>query len=251
VTDPAILTKRARQELARAIKWIAKDNPGTADGLNDAVLHAAQLIGRTPLVGPTGYISPAGGIRPMTWARTEARRSLPRNVAQTPDQAYDPPMGHGPTLLELSQSEDWQQTLARLAALPKAVAPAWPVIHLDEILARPTRLTDRITPDAVAKLLAYKQAVEAALPGMIETLILFGSRARGDAHAGSDYDVAIILRGKLGDDRGIRRRLSDVAFDQLTGDDLDMQTIELGADEFRPARRELTMRIAMDGVPIR
>ncbi len=51
MTDPAILTKRARQELARAIKWIAKDNPGTADGLNDAVLHAAQLIGRTPLVG--------------------------------------------------------------------------------------------------------------------------------------------------------------------------------------------------------
>jgi len=158
-------------------------------------------------------------------------------------------MENGPTLLELSQSDDWPQALARLAALPKAVAPAWPVIHLDDILARPTRLTDRIAPDAVAKLLAYKQAVEAALPGMIETLILFGSRARGDAHDDSDYDVAIILRGKLADDRDIRRRLADVAFDHLS-DDMDIQALPLNAEAFRPAKTELAMRIAMDGVPV-
>jgi len=160
-------------------------------------------------------------------------------------------MENGPTLLELSQSDDWPQTLARLAALPKAVAPAWPVIHLDEFLARPTRLTDRITPDAAAKLLAYKQAVEAALPGMIEALILFGSRARGDAHDDSDYDVAIILRDGLRRNGDIDRVLAQIWFDQLTGDELDIQTIELGADEFRPAETELTTRIAMDGIPIR
>ncbi len=51
MTVPAILTKRARQELARAVKWIAKDNPDAADGLNDAVLDAARLIGRKPMVG--------------------------------------------------------------------------------------------------------------------------------------------------------------------------------------------------------
>jgi predicted nucleotidyltransferase len=158
-------------------------------------------------------------------------------------------MENGPTLLELSQSDDWPQALARLAALPKAVAPAWPVIHLDEILARPTRLTDRITPEAAAKLLAYKQAVEAALPGMIEALILFGSRARGDAHADSDYDVAIILRGTRADDREIRRRLADVAFDHLS-DDMDIQALPLNAEGFRPAKTELATRIAMDGVPV-
>jgi toxin ParE1/3/4 len=51
VTVPAILTKRARQELMRAVKWIAKDNPDAADGPNDAVLDAARLIGRKPMVG--------------------------------------------------------------------------------------------------------------------------------------------------------------------------------------------------------
>jgi predicted nucleotidyltransferase len=158
-------------------------------------------------------------------------------------------MENGPTLLELSQTEDWPKALARLAAMPKAVAPAWPVIYLDEILARPARLTDRITPQAAAKLLAYKRAVEAAFPGMIEALILFGSRARGDAHDESDYDVAIILRGTLADDRDIRRRLADVAFDHLS-DDVDIQAVPLNAEAFRPAKTELTTRIAMDGVPV-
>jgi len=160
-------------------------------------------------------------------------------------------MENGPTLLELSQSEDWPQALARLAALPKAVAPAWPVIHLDEILARPTRLTDRITPEAAAKLLAYKQAVEAALPGMVEALILFGSRARGDAHDDSDYDVAIILRDGVARDRDVDSRLAKAWLDQLTGDDIDIQTITFGVDSFRPAETELTTRIGIDGVAIR
>jgi predicted nucleotidyltransferase len=160
-------------------------------------------------------------------------------------------MESGPTLLELSQSEDWPQALARLAALPKAVAPAWPVIHLDEILARPTRLADRITPDAAAKLLAYKRAVEAALPGMIEALILFGSRARGDAHDDSDYDVAIILRDGVTRNRDIDSSLAKVWLDQLTGDDIEIQTLTFGADSFRPAETELTTRIAIDGLAIR
>jgi plasmid stabilization system protein ParE len=51
VTRPAILTRRARQELARAVRWIAKDNPDAAAGLNDAVLEAARLIGHRPTVG--------------------------------------------------------------------------------------------------------------------------------------------------------------------------------------------------------
>jgi hypothetical protein len=32
------------------------------------------------------------------------------------------------------------------------------------------------------------------LPGRIEDVLLFGSRARGDAERGSDYDVAVLVR---------------------------------------------------------
>ncbi len=51
MTVSAILTPRARQELARAVTWIAKDNQDAAKGLNDTVLDAAQMIGRKPTVG--------------------------------------------------------------------------------------------------------------------------------------------------------------------------------------------------------
>jgi len=51
VTVPAILTRRARRELARALKGIAKDNPDAADRLNDAVRDAARMIGANPAIG--------------------------------------------------------------------------------------------------------------------------------------------------------------------------------------------------------
>lgn len=51
MTVPAILTRRARLELARALARIAEDNPDAADGLNDAVQDAARLIGANPLIG--------------------------------------------------------------------------------------------------------------------------------------------------------------------------------------------------------
>ena len=51
------------------------------------------------------------------------------------------------------------------------------------------------------------------MPG-VEKLILFGSRARGEARPDSDYDVAVLLR----DDRDVprvRRTLSDLAYEHV------------------------------------
>jgi toxin ParE1/3/4 len=42
---------RARRDLARAIRWIAKDNPSAARALLDAVGHAAIRIGDHPQSG--------------------------------------------------------------------------------------------------------------------------------------------------------------------------------------------------------
>ena len=47
-------------------------------------------------------------------------------------------------------------------------------------------------------------------------LILFGSRARGDYHAESDADVAVILRGQPGDFVETKLAMAGVAFDVLT-----------------------------------
>ncbi len=40
----------------------------------------------------------------------------------------------------------------------------------------------------------FRSALNALYGDRIERVILFGSRARGDAHADSDYDVAVFLR---------------------------------------------------------
>jgi predicted nucleotidyltransferase len=74
-----------------------------------------------------------------------------------------------------------------------------------------TTQLDRLLPKDVAdRLLAFKQDVMRALPGAVEDVILFGSRARGDAQADSDYDLAILLKDGLADDRATRHRVSDV-----------------------------------------
>lgn len=40
----------------------------------------------------------------------------------------------------------------------------------------------------------YRAALDAMYGDQIERVVLFGSRARGDAHADSDYDVAVFLK---------------------------------------------------------
>ena len=51
MTAPAILTQRARRELAAALRRIAKDNPDAADRCYQAVEQAARLIGGNPALG--------------------------------------------------------------------------------------------------------------------------------------------------------------------------------------------------------
>jgi toxin ParE1/3/4 len=47
----AIISRRARAELAEAIAWIARDNPRAARALNQAVTRLAALIGAHPVMG--------------------------------------------------------------------------------------------------------------------------------------------------------------------------------------------------------
>jgi predicted nucleotidyltransferase len=43
-------------------------------------------------------------------------------------------------------------------------------------------------------LVRFRSALEAIYGDQIERVVLFGSRARGDASANSDYDVAVFLK---------------------------------------------------------
>lgn len=66
---------------------------------------------------------------------------------------------------------------------------------------------------AVTELRNFKRAAERAVPG-VEKVILFGSRARGQASADSDYDIAVVVRD-LSDRRRVRQTLSGLAYEHV------------------------------------
>ena len=51
-----------------------------------------------------------------------------------------------------------------------------------------------LTADERTWLRRYKAALDEQFPGLIEELLLYGSKARGDDHPESDLDILIITR---------------------------------------------------------
>lgn len=58
----------------------------------------------------------------------------------------------------------------------------------------------------------YAQAVRAGLDRHVQSIVLFGSQARGDAHRGSDYDFVVVLDRT---DRKLREKVSDAGAELL------------------------------------
>jgi uncharacterized protein len=115
-----------------------------------------------------------------------------------------------------------------------------------------TTLDQLLPKEITARLLAFRHDLVQALPGSVEDVILFGSRARGDAQEGSDYDLAVLLNGRLADDQEVCRRISDVAWEHQE-DGYFLQVVPLDAAAFRPRaahRTELVIRIVAEGVSV-
>jgi predicted nucleotidyltransferase len=114
---------------------------------------------------------------------------------------------------------------------------------------RPADLADRVSGRAFARLRAFRRAAERRLPGRVSRVVLFGSRARGDAARASDYDVAVFVRG-LEDHRAATRVLVDAAYPHVLAG-FHILPIAVPADflDMR-SRQPLAASIARDGVAI-
>ena len=64
----------------------------------------------------------------------------------------------------------------------------------------------QLTPSEQAWLNAYREALVAQFPGFVEELLIYGSKARGDAGPESDLDVLLLVKDwAAGRKRALRR----------------------------------------------
>jgi predicted nucleotidyltransferase len=94
----------------------------------------------------------------------------------------------------------------------------------------------------------FRAALETLYGERLERAVLFGSRARGDAHADSDYDVAVFLRD-LTDRWGEARRLSVIETDILAETGAFIHSMPYRAGSYRQ-RTPLMHEIRRDGVDL-
>ena len=94
----------------------------------------------------------------------------------------------------------------------------------------------------------FRDAVAALYGERLDRIVLFGSRARGDARADSDYDIAVFLRGPF-DWWAEVQRLSEIGNGLLRETGTVISPKPFGADEFD--RRTLLMReIRREGIQL-
>jgi predicted nucleotidyltransferase len=107
-------------------------------------------------------------------------------------------------------------------------------------------MTTTLTNDAV--LTRFRKALDEAYGNKIERVVLYGSRARGDAHAGSDYDVVVFLRD-MADRFAEMNRLADLSTDILdeTGEFVHAMPYPAGSYN---ERTPLMLGVRTDGVDL-
>jgi uncharacterized protein len=75
-------------------------------------------------------------------------------------------------------------------------------------------LESLVSKKAARQIRTFCRDVSRAFPNRISKVMLFGSRARGDALGGSDYDVAVFVEN-YGDRRSTDHLLADIAYDHI------------------------------------
>ncbi len=91
-----------------------------------------------------------------------------------------------------------------------------------------------------ALLTEFKRRAELALPGRISRMVLFGSRARGDAGPDSDWDIAVFVNHQVSSWDTLK--LADAAYDLIVDTGQFIQPLALSDGEISlddPIRKEI------------
>ena len=114
-------------------------------------------------------------------------------------------------------------------------------------------LAHTLTSEERAAVTEFARRVRERLGERVKKIAVYGSRARGDVHEGSDIDVLVLLEGDVGfaDRHVVTRMACDVALEAPNFVELSPRTMsdaefeQLLRDEWRFARD-----VAREGVPV-
>ena len=107
-------------------------------------------------------------------------------------------------------------------------------------------MADPKTDDPV--IARFRAALDSAFGQRVERVVLYGSRARGDAGSDSDYDVAVFLRDM--DDRWPEmKRLADISTEILVDTDEFVHAMPFRAGSWNE-RTPLMREIRIEGIDL-
>ena len=92
----------------------------------------------------------------------------------------------------------------------------------------------RLTADEQVWLEAYCQALKEQYPGIVDRMVIYGSKARGDDHPDSDLDVLLIVKNDAGD---LKRPLRRIGYELAATSDAVPSILAYTQDEWE-SRRE-------------
>jgi predicted nucleotidyltransferase len=95
----------------------------------------------------------------------------------------------------------------------------------------------------------FRAAVSEIYGDRVERVVLFGSRARGDALPDSDYDIAVFLRG-MTDQPADMNRLADLATDILYDGGPFIHAMPYRAGSYNDERMPLMHEIRAEGIDL-
>jgi uncharacterized protein len=97
-------------------------------------------------------------------------------------------------------------------------------------------------------LIRFRQALTGAYGSKLERVVLFGSRARGDARPDSDYDIAVFIHEpeSFGDESG---RLAEIETDILLDTGAVINTLPFRAGAYND-RTGLMLELRREGIDL-
>ena len=95
----------------------------------------------------------------------------------------------------------------------------------------------------------FRAALAEVYGDRVERVVLYGSRARGDARADSDYDIAVFLKDLSS--RWLEvRRITDIELTERNLTDADIHAMPFPAGSWRDPSSPLMYEIRKDGLEL-